>query len=420
MTNNDNLKKAYLPLSLGANGAIGTAITTVDIASSFNIIASASNLNFTLPNPTDVNFSDIVEVGGASTNVNSFTINTQKVAATGEFAYLRWNGVNWQILNPNSLSGNIVAITPYNAGVETVIAFDGLEMKWHQAGSSFDGITIRTQAGTRSLRYSATEWYIANAAADGGKSTWGSNNAWYALPILGATATIINTVYPYAQNVTTTFLGMGNPALPNADMRVYFLFDDTNKVTYRIFLDKQGSTGEITTAQTGTCMIVVEKLGITTNQILTAGQGTDLTGGVVTNLGSTFGFATRLTNQTVTPANTFMSVIWGTTIGNNVTLANTVSPFTITQAGTYRILFHASHDDNGVVSGSFQQQRITVNGAAVGMTSGWDSATNLRVAGSVEYIGVLSVGNIVGGQVNHSTINGNTIANCTMSIQRIL
>lgn len=209
----------------------------------------------------------------------------------GTFSDLQWNG-SVRAKEAREYSGNIIAITPYNAWPETVISFDGLEVKWHQTWSSFDGIAIRTQLGTRSLRYSDVEFYIANAAADWGKSTWGSNNAWYNLPVLWATATIINTVYPYAQNVTTTFLGMGNPALPNADMRIYMLYDDTNKQTYRITVDKQGSTGEITTAQTWTCSIIVEKIGVTTNQIFTSSNNIAIVGNdirsTITQYGDTY------------------------------------------------------------------------------------------------------------------------------------
>ncbi len=52
-------------------------------------------------------------------------------------------------------------------------------------------------------------------------------------------------------------------------------------MTYKIWIDKQASTGEVQTAQNGTCMIVVEKLGISTNQILSAGQDISITNGVI-------------------------------------------------------------------------------------------------------------------------------------------
>jgi hypothetical protein len=185
-------------------------------------------------------------------------------------------------INPSLVSGAIIAMSPYNAPPESVVTFDGLEIKWHNsAAGSFDGIAIRSQSGVRSLRYTSVEFYLANAAADGGKALYGSNNAWYNIPNLGAVATIINAVYPYAQNVSTTFLGFGNPAMPNADYRQYVLYDDTNQATYLITIDKQASTGEVLAAQNGTCLIVVERIGITSNQAITASAPLNLASGAV-------------------------------------------------------------------------------------------------------------------------------------------
>jgi hypothetical protein len=195
-----------------------------------------------------------------------------------------------------SRGGNIVAMTPISAVPETVISFDGLQMKWHQSATgTYDGIAIRTTSDTRSMRYTSVEFYTGTAAADGGKTLWGSTNAWYNLPAAGATATIINATYPYAQNVTTTFLGIGNPALPNSDTRIIFLYDITNGVTYKIYTDKQASTGEVQTAQNGTCAIIVEKLGTSTNTILTGGTGIAISNGVVNSTWTTSG--TNISNN---------------------------------------------------------------------------------------------------------------------------
>jgi hypothetical protein len=190
--------------------------------------------------------------------------------------------------NPNIplQGGTIVAVSPYNAGPETIVAFDGLEIKWHNSSAtSSDGIAIRTQSGSRNLRYSYAESYVANAAADSGRTLWGASNAWYAIPGVGAVATTINTTYPYSQVVTTTFIGMGNPAMPNSSLRQYFLYDDTNSVSYRITTDKQASTGEVTVAQVGTCSIVVEKIGIAlaAGQTITSGYGIALNNGQITD-----------------------------------------------------------------------------------------------------------------------------------------
>jgi hypothetical protein len=269
--------------NLAANGVLGT-VANVNNYAHFAVNQTAGTdetpIVATLPTPTIVDGSTFTLVSNEGTGRLSMYNKLIKPAKVCFFVYS--NGA-WRSEEQPLISGNIIAKTPYNAGPETVVVFDNMEIKWHQSGSSYDGIAIRSTTTPISLRYTSSEFYLANAAADGGKSVYGSNNAWYNLPNLGATATIINAVYPYAQTIGTTFLGMGNPAMPNADYRLYKLYNDTTQTEYEIIVDKQGSTGEITTAQTGTCSIVVRKIGITTNQILTATQGIEITNGVIKN-----------------------------------------------------------------------------------------------------------------------------------------
>jgi hypothetical protein len=80
------------------------------------------------------------------------------------------------------------------------------------------------------------------------------------LPTLIATATILNATYPYAQTLSTTWLGIGNPAMPNSTFRVYILTNNTNGSRYRITTVKKASTGEILGVQNGVCDILVEKI----------------------------------------------------------------------------------------------------------------------------------------------------------------
>lgn len=269
---NDSFKKATIPLNLSASGPIGTAAVTVDIASTFNITATTPGLAFTLPTPTDVTSGDDIIINNIG-STNDFSINGVNVKA-GSRQNISWTGTAFTSAPTPVFSGDTVAMTPHNSGPETVVAFDGFELKWHASSATgYDGIAIRHTTATKSLRYTLTDFYLANAAADSSKALWGSNNAWYNLPNLGTVASVINTTYPYAQNVSSTFIGMGNPAMPNADKRDYILYNDTDKVTYKITVDKQASTGEVLSAQNGTCFIEVKKVGISTNQILTQGNG---------------------------------------------------------------------------------------------------------------------------------------------------
>jgi hypothetical protein len=88
-TVNDAFKKVAIPLTIGVSGSIGTAPNTVDIASVFKITASATGLNFTLPNPSDITDSDIVEIVNVGTN--SFTAYGVNLL-TGEHTTVVWTG----------------------------------------------------------------------------------------------------------------------------------------------------------------------------------------------------------------------------------------------------------------------------------------------------------------------------------------
>jgi hypothetical protein len=66
---------------------------------------------------------------------------------------------------------NFVAWSVVNAAPETVVAFDSLEIKWHNSSAtSYDGIAIRATIGTPSINYTNIEFYNANAVSDNGKS----------------------------------------------------------------------------------------------------------------------------------------------------------------------------------------------------------------------------------------------------------
>lgn len=151
----------------------------------------------------------------------------------------------------SGISGNIIAMSPFNAPPETVVTFDGMEIKWHASSlTSLDGIAIRCITGSKTLRYSTIEIYNVSAAIDNEKTLWGSTNAWYNIPNTLATAGIINAVYPHAQIVGTTFLGIGNPGLAQVDYRQFYLYNDTDSITYRITINKLATTSETLQART--------------------------------------------------------------------------------------------------------------------------------------------------------------------------
>jgi hypothetical protein len=116
MVINDTFKKSTLALTLSASGAIGTAATTVDTCSSFNITANAIGLIFTIPNPTNLVAGDELRVSNIGTN--SFTINNY-IIPSGQSDTFVWNGTNWSnsVIAATNLFSTLVPIIKAKATI---------------------------------------------------------------------------------------------------------------------------------------------------------------------------------------------------------------------------------------------------------------------------------------------------------------
>jgi hypothetical protein len=111
---NDNLKRATLNIAVAAAGSIGTAATTVDIASSFNIAyTGVANGAITLPNPTDAQAGDIIKV--ANTGVTAFSFGGDVVNA-GFHTYAEWSGTAYTFLDGGRNAGVSVPVAAVPAG----------------------------------------------------------------------------------------------------------------------------------------------------------------------------------------------------------------------------------------------------------------------------------------------------------------
>ena len=85
---NSFLLRERLPaITLSASGVVGAAPATVDIVSNIGVTASAANLAFTLPNPTDTRSGRSVIV--MNTGTNAFTMYANSVKA-GQYIELLW------------------------------------------------------------------------------------------------------------------------------------------------------------------------------------------------------------------------------------------------------------------------------------------------------------------------------------------
>ena len=90
--NGGSTLNAAKALSLGASGAIGTAAATVDAYTTFNVTATATSLNFSLPSPTVTTAGRLAYISNVGTN--SFTIGSVAINSGASASFI-WNGTSW-------------------------------------------------------------------------------------------------------------------------------------------------------------------------------------------------------------------------------------------------------------------------------------------------------------------------------------
>ncbi|MGL5736381.1 MAG: hypothetical protein ACRCYS_16080 [Beijerinckiaceae bacterium] len=93
---NSYLLRERLPvITLAANGPVGAAATTVDEVSHIGVTASAANLTFTIPNPTDPRSGRDFII--TNTGVNAFTVLGMRIDAN-RFGHFIWDATEtlWQ------------------------------------------------------------------------------------------------------------------------------------------------------------------------------------------------------------------------------------------------------------------------------------------------------------------------------------
>ena len=95
--------------NFAANGTIGTAATTVDIKTTFNIDQTSTGVTLTLANPTDATAGRIAYVNNTGTGI-FFLYGTQ--VSPGASRALMWNGTKWSLTgNADSRGSNQVRKT---------------------------------------------------------------------------------------------------------------------------------------------------------------------------------------------------------------------------------------------------------------------------------------------------------------------
>ncbi len=97
VNNGSTLFSAKAIANIPGGGSIGTAATTVDVASSFTINQSAGNTTITLPNPTDTTAGRIIYVSNIGSN---FSLLGQLIPS-GISATMFWSGTAWTFSGAN-------------------------------------------------------------------------------------------------------------------------------------------------------------------------------------------------------------------------------------------------------------------------------------------------------------------------------
>lgn len=115
----DNLKLATLALTnFATGGSIGTAATTVDIVSQFNVNQRTVGQVLTVPTPTNAIAGDMIRianVGSVAFSIAGKTINP------GAFTDLFWNGTTYSIDADSGRNiGATITLTTMTVGNNTV------------------------------------------------------------------------------------------------------------------------------------------------------------------------------------------------------------------------------------------------------------------------------------------------------------
>lgn len=105
-------------------GSIGTAATTVDIASSLNVNQTTAGQTLTLPNPTVTGLSHLIVVNNVGSV--SFTV-LSTVLAPGAGILVDWTGSAWSVTGTSSGASNVVVIGGKTFTVNNTLTLAGTD-----------------------------------------------------------------------------------------------------------------------------------------------------------------------------------------------------------------------------------------------------------------------------------------------------
>lgn len=240
--------------------------TAADISVTFRFTATvAAGQNVVLGANSVLNIQEVGCIGIGQSSADTDPANElQSLSITGNNLTLSNNGGTVAV----PVGGNVIAMIS-NATPTAVLDFDNFRVNVPASGE----MRIATISGTRNVGWLAEQEYPGGSFSNANGLTTGT---------------------PYA--LTTTSIQIGDNATVPGERVVTMLHDFTNNAIYRITTQRLGLI-------TGNWHGFVEKIGITTSQIYTAGYGISLNGNVFSDANTIAANAPLATAQTGTTVN---------------------------------------------------------------------------------------------------------------------
>lgn len=130
-----------------SGGAIGTAATTVDIGSIFNVNQTTASQTLTIPSPTITTEYKVITVNNVGTQ--AFTVLSTSIAtATGMI--LQWNGAAWSVLGGSyaAASGVFAGAVTSSSGTAGIGYATGAGSAATQGTSRTTTVVVNTATGS--------------------------------------------------------------------------------------------------------------------------------------------------------------------------------------------------------------------------------------------------------------------------------
>lgn len=293
-------------------GSIGSAATTVDIASTININQTTASQTLTIPNPTNTTANKAIYINNVGST--SFTLLSTIIAPGGGIVAV-WNGTSYNVIGTSSGASNVTVVGGKTFTVNntlTLAGTDGTTMTFPttsatlartDAANTFtghqtiEGVTSTGATGTGNLVFSASPTFTGHITVEGvtPSGATGTGNLVFATsptlttPTIGvATATSVNKVALTAPASSAT-LTIADGKTLTANNSLTLAGTDSTTMTFpstsatiartdaaNTFTGHQTIEGVTSTGATGTGRFVFDGTPTLVTPVIGAATGTSL------------------------------------------------------------------------------------------------------------------------------------------------